>query len=130
MKHKTFVLFVVITAFAWGLLACGGSAEGEDNTAVQAGKALFEHSVLEGNPGCITCHSLEASVVIVGPSMAGIATTAESKGDVDEFLKSSIIDPDADVTEGFVAGVMPKNWGELLTDEQIDQLLAYLKSLK
>ncbi|HID34605.1 MAG TPA: cytochrome c, partial [Anaerolineae bacterium] len=73
---------------------------------------------------CVTCHSIEPGKTVVGPSMAGIA----SKGE--DFIRESIVNPDADITEGFPAGTMPQDYGQKLSEEQINQLVAYLMTLK
>ena len=128
-KHYTLVTIVAVLGLI--LAACGSS--GGDSSNIEAGKALFNQSIIGTNAGCVTCHSLEKGVTIVGPSLAGIATTAataEAGKSAEEFLKESITDPNAVITEGFSASVMPQNWAQLLTDDQIDQLVDYLMTLK
>ncbi len=124
---KVIVILVIVALLALTVAACGGSGDKSASSGdpdVAAGKALFEKTVLEGNPGCVTCHSIEAGKTIVGPSLAGIA----SKGE--DFIHESIVNPDADVTEGFPAGTMPQDYGQKLSDEQINQLVKYLMTLK
>ncbi len=45
-------------------------------------------------------------------------------------IRTSILTPDIVVAEGFPEGTMPDVWGDELTDEQINQLIAYLSTLK
>jgi mono/diheme cytochrome c family protein len=127
MKKILFVL-LVLTLTVVLVAACGGGGGDEGTTGgdpdVAAGKALFEQTTLEGNAGCVTCHAIEPGKTVVGPSLAGIGNKGE------EFIRTSIIDPDAEVTEGFPAGVMPKDYGEKLSEEQINQLVKYLLTLK
>ncbi len=127
MKKMAFLVLILVLTVAL-VAACGGgdksSSSGSTDPDVAAGKALFEQTTLEGNAGCVTCHSVEPGKTVVGPSLAGIA----SKGE--EFIRESIINPDADVTEGFPAGTMPPDYGEKLSDEQINQLVKYLMTLK
>jgi cytochrome c oxidase subunit 2 len=84
--------------------------------------------------GCVACHSTDGSVV-VGPSWLSIAGTEEELADgssvlVDaEYLRESIIDPNAKIVAGFTEGVMPTNFAEILTDPQINDLVAYILSL-
>ncbi len=124
---KAILVVLILSLLVVVAAACGGggdkSASGGD-ADVAAGKALFEKTVLEGNAGCVTCHAREPGKTIVGPSLAGIA----SKGE--DFIRESIINPDADVTEGFPAGTMPPDYGQKLSDEQINQLVKYLMTLK
>jgi cytochrome c oxidase subunit 2 len=121
--RKTFYLVVVILLAALVLAACGGGGDAGD-PAVDAGKDLFAQSVIGTQAGCITCHSLDGSVV-VGPSMQGIGSRAD-----EAYIRNSILDPNATLVEGFPADTMPNVWGAELSDEQVDQLVAYLLSLK
>ena len=128
-KHYALVTFVLVLGFL--LAACGGG--GGNSSNVEAGKTLFNQTVIGTNAGCVTCHSLEQGVTVVGPSLAGIATTAataEAGKSAEEFLKESIINPNAVITEGFTASVMPQNWAQVLTNAQVDQLVEYLMTLK
>jgi nitric oxide reductase subunit C len=80
---------------------------------------------------CATCHSLEPDVVIVGPSLAGVATRAASRVpdmSAGEYLRTSILDPGAFVVPGF-PDAMARNLGEVLDDQQINDILAFLESL-
>ena len=125
---KVIILVLILSLLVVALAACGGGSSDKSASSgdpdVAAGKALFEKTVLEGNAGCVTCHSREPNKTIVGPSLAGIA----SKGE--DFIRESIVNPDADVTEGFPAGTMPPDYGQKLSEEQINQLVKYLMTLK
>jgi len=46
-----------------------------------------------------------------------------------DFLRESILDPNAFVEEGFPPNIMPGNFGELLTDTEIETLVAYIANL-
>lgn len=123
------VLFLIVVVLSFVLAACGG---GGDSTT-KAGEDLFNQAVTGINAGCVTCHSVEGDTVIVGPSLAGVGTRAATTvagQSAEDYLKESITDPNAYVNEGFTADVMPVNWSEQLTAEQIDQLVAYLLTLK
>ena len=129
MKKIVFLVLVLVLAMSL-VAACGGGGSEQPSGGaaadpdVAAGKALFEKTTLEGNAGCVTCHSVEPGKTVVGPSLAGIA----SKGE--DFIHESIVNPNADVTEGFPEGVMPQDYGEKLSEEQINQLVKYLMTLK
>ena len=124
MKKNLSLLFVLILALTVILTACGGGGGETTDSAAKAGEELFAKTVIGSQAGCITCHSLDAGVVIVGPSMDGIGNRGE------DYLKESILDPDAKLADGFPAGTMPQVWGEELTSEQVDQLVAYMLTLK
>jgi mono/diheme cytochrome c family protein len=127
MSKKAYHFIALIFLFSLLLTACGGSEEATN------GEELFAQSVIGSQAGCSTCHSLEPGVTLVGPSMAGIGSIAETRVpdmSAEEYLRQSILEPDAHVVEGFPAGTMPKVWGEVLTEEQINQLVDYLLQLK
>lgn len=101
--------------------------------AAEADAAARGAAVADEN-GCVACHSVDGSV-IVGPSWLGIfgeEVTLEdgSAVTVDEaYLRESIMDPNAKVVKGFPANIMPQTFGDTLSGDQIDSLIAYIKSL-
>ncbi|MEN8235600.1 MAG: hydrogenase iron-sulfur subunit [Actinomycetota bacterium] len=102
-------------------------------SSAEAGESLYYESTLGVNTGCRVCHSLKPGVVIIGPSFDGIATRAGSTLSgltAEEYLYESIVDPDAYVVEGFDPGVMLQNFDDTLTDEQIENLVAFLLTLE
>ena len=58
-----------------------------------------------------------------------LADGKKVKGD-DAFLKESIVNPNATIVKGFAANVMPATFGSQLKPEEIDNIVAYIKSLK
>jgi hypothetical protein len=58
---------------------------------------------------------------------AGSRVSGQSAAD---YLRSSIVEPQAYVVEGFSAGIMPATYVDVLTEQQINDLVAYLLSLK
>jgi cytochrome c oxidase subunit 2 len=91
--------------------------------------------ILEKN-GCLACHSLDGSKV-VGPTFKGLygsmrkvttnGTIREVKAD-DEYIKSSVVDPNADVVDGYSAGLMQPY--KSISAKDIEQISEYLKTLK
>ena len=133
MKKNFSLLFVLLLALTVVLAACGGGGGETSDSAAKAGEELFAQSVIGSQAGCATCHSLDEGVVVVGPSMAGIGSRAGSTvagQSAEDYLKESILDPDAYLVEGFPAGTMPQVWQDELTSEQVDQLVAYMLTLK
>jgi mono/diheme cytochrome c family protein len=120
------VYFMLLVVLALTVVACGGGGDaGGGDDAVAAGEKLFAQAVTGTQAGCITCHSLTPDETIVGPSMAGIA----SRGD-EAYIRESILNPDASLVDGFPAGTMPQVWADELSAEQLDQIVAYLLTLK
>ena len=103
---------------------------GQDADVVR-GERLFGQPTIgsESAPGCITCHSLEEGVVIVGPSQVGMATRAGQAipgTAASDYLRASIVEPDAFVAPGFAEGVMYPDYANDLTADEIDALVAFL----
>ena len=50
---------------------------------------------------------------------------------VDEaYLRESIVDPNATIVRGFVAGFMPQDFGSRLSGEQTQAIIEYIKTLE
>ena len=96
-------------------------------------------------PGCAACHSLAPGINIVGPTLAGISTTAAARvaasdyrgraRDAAGYVRESIVEPNAHVLVGptYAAGgrsLMPSDYAQTLKAEQIDQIVAYLLTLR
>jgi cytochrome c oxidase subunit II len=87
---------------------------------------------------CVTCHSLDGSK-IVGPSFKGIygekVTVTEASGETkevvvdDEYIRRSILDPNAEVVQGFNKGLMV-TYKDRLKNEDIQQIIDFIKTLK
>jgi nitric oxide reductase subunit C len=91
------------------------------------GRALF--SSAPGN--CATCHSLEPGVVLVGPSLAGVAGRAGARvagQSAEAYLRTSIVHPDRFIVPGF-ANAMPANLGSQLSSDEVNALVAFLLTL-
>lgn len=96
---------------------------------VAEGREVFEDS---GRGGCGVCHSRRPGDDRVGPSLAGVADRAATRvpgSTAREYLRQSVLDPDAFVVDGFRAGQMLPIYDERLSDTDVDALVEYLLSL-
>ena len=108
---------------------------------IALGEAVFRTA----QPTCQACHSIAPGVNLAGPTLAGLASRAEqvmaspdyqgNADSVEAFIRESIVEPSAYLYPGamFSAGgtsFMPTTYGDSLTDEQLDQLVAYLATFK
>jgi cytochrome c oxidase subunit 2 len=98
---------------------------GSDVAMHQAGEKLFV------SMNCMSCHGEWA------PTMAGLYMSKVKLSDGrtvvadDEYLRRSILDPGADIVAGFESNstVLMPTFRGTLTEEQIGQIIEYIKSL-
>jgi mono/diheme cytochrome c family protein len=86
--------------------------------------------------GCAGCHSLDGSAG-AGPTVQGLAGSTVTLGDGstvtadDAYLARSITDPDAQISEGYAAGIMAAAVAPQKFDtrqQDVDALVAFLES--
>jgi cytochrome c oxidase subunit II len=101
-----------------------GGGGGGTAGAAPDGKQLFTAGDADtGATACGSCHTL-----------ADAGTTATTGPDLDKglkgkdpaFIKQSILQPSAEITKGYQDGIMPNNFGDTLSPEQVDALVQYL----
>jgi mono/diheme cytochrome c family protein len=90
--------------------------------------------------GCPACHTIEGvSVGPVGPELTNIATVAATRVDgmtAEEYIRESIVDPAAFISPDCPTGpcadptIMPLNFADQVTEEQLANLVMYLLSLE
>lgn len=81
---------------------------------------------------CIACHSLQKDVRVVGPSWYRVGGTAGERvpgQSAGLYLYTSVVDPNAYINEGYLAGLMPQTYSAVLSSEQIADIVAYLLTL-
>jgi cytochrome c oxidase subunit II len=96
-------------------------SSGASPAAVKAaGKKIFNAQ------GCSGCHTLSdaGSTAQVGPDLDKVL-----KGKDENFIRTSIVKPNAFIEKGFQPGVMPGNFGQTLQKDELDALVAYLKEV-
>ena len=84
----------------------------------EAGKDVY------ASAGCGSCHTFAAAGTsgAVGPNL-----DESLQGKDAEYVRRAIVDPNAEVAEGYQAGIMP-SFADQLSDEQVDDLVAFLTS--
>ncbi|GBC76040.1 Cytochrome c2 [bacterium HR07] len=107
-------------------------AQSEEEQLIARGQSLAS------SIGCTACHSADGTT-LVGPTWKGLyghevevvlPDGTETKVVADEaYLRESILDPNAKITKGFQANLMPIYQGQLSEDD-IKAIIAYIKSLQ
>jgi mono/diheme cytochrome c family protein len=82
-----------------------------------AGEAVFTSA------GCGGCHAFAAagSSGTTGPNL-----DESLSGKDTEYVRRAIVDPNADVAEGYSPGVMPQTYEDQFSPKQLDDLVAFL----
>jgi mono/diheme cytochrome c family protein len=120
VRRAATILAVVVLA------GCGG--EDEKRPAAPAGTPGAAGG---GHPGlrlwvaqgCGTCHTLEAggSHSEVGPPL-----DESLEGEERAYVIESIVAPSAKAAEGYEVGLMPENYAERMSREEIDRLVDFI----
>lgn len=131
---------IVVVGLGLGLFLFTGQSLGEGGgetgttqpTSVDAEAAARGETLAEGQ-GCLQCHTIDGTTAS-GPTWKGLAGSTrplESGEEVvadDSYLFASIVDPNSQVVEGYEA-IMPTFYSDQLDEQQITDLVEYMKSL-
>lgn len=82
--------------------------------------------------GCVGCHALDPNQTMTGPTWHNMGDTAVVRIPDESpalYLYQSIVQPGVYIVPGYPANIMPANFGETMSDEQIATMVAYLLSL-
>lgn len=73
--------------------------------------------------GCTGCHSVDGSDS-TGPTWRGLSASVD-----EEYIRTAIVNPNAVIADGYVEGIMPADYQDTLSAEEIDALIAFILSL-
>ncbi len=95
----------------------------EETTTAEEATASVDGAQVFATAGCTGCHTLAdaGSTGTTGPDLDGAL-----EGQSEAFIRESIIDPNAEVADSFPPDVMPQTYGDDLSPEELDALVAYL----
>jgi cytochrome c oxidase subunit 2 len=104
--------------------AAGGGGGG--GAAVNAKQLFTSGNAATGATACATCHTLADAGAKgqVGPDLDKVL-----KGKDAAFIKESILTPNKVIAPGYQPGIMPPNFGDTLSAEQVDALVKYLSQV-
>ena len=129
MHTRLFLLIIVLLLAACG---AGGTAGDPAN-----GKQLFDGAVAMADaraPACATCHAIEPGMDTgSGQSLSNIGNRAGGAvpgQSAEEYLRTAITNPDAYLAGGYQEGIMYRDYAQALTAQQINDLVAYMLTLK
>jgi cytochrome c oxidase subunit 2 len=106
----------------------GGTTSGGTTTGGGgAGNALGAKTF--ASAGCGGCHTFAkaGSDGEVGPSLDDLTAAAKQAGEsVSDYVRQSIVDPNKVVVSGYQPNVMPQTFGQSLSKDELDALVAYV----
>jgi mono/diheme cytochrome c family protein len=116
-----------------GAPAEGAATEGDTAPiAARPPEQLFRN--LPDGVGCEACHNLTevenaSTRGLIGPNLGNLHENAPNRvpgEDAATYVHTSIVTPDAHVVASYPAGVMPKDFANRMTPEELDALVAWL----
>lgn len=135
-------VFAALTVLTLATLACslGTSGRGGEPTLEEMQAAFDELPAGDEARGeqtflaqpCHTCHAdLPLGPAFLGePPLGTRAATRRPGYSAEVYLYESIVEPNAYVIPGFQKDIMPAEYGETLTDQELADLVAYLLSME
>lgn len=97
------------------------------------GQALFNEVRGEVNFACATCHYFNQEAQLIGPGLLNVSkwALANIQGQTpQEYIHTSIMTPSAFVVPGYPDGLMPQIYAQIFSEQQIEDLVAYVMSLQ
>jgi mono/diheme cytochrome c family protein len=100
-----------------------GEAQPPPPPAAQAGDPAAGEAVFAAQ-GCGGCHTFSAAgtSASVGPDL-----DEALQGQDPEVVSESIVDPNKEITSGYAPNIMPQDFGQKLSQKQLDDLVAFLQ---
>lgn len=130
---------IVVVGLGVGLFLFTGQSFGDVGTETTTQTitvdpdAAERGAVLAEGQGCLQCHTTDGRPGS-GPTWKGLAGSVRPLTDGNEvvadanYLFNSIVDPNSQVVEGYDA-IMPTFYADQLDEQQINDLVEYIKSL-
>ncbi len=96
------------------------------------GQELFNTFQAAANFACNTCHLVDSEAQLIGPGLAGVSQRAGERvagENALDYLHNSIANPGAFVVPNYPDNLMPRVYADIFTEEQLNDLIAYLMTL-
>ncbi len=103
-------------------------AQASDESDDEEGEPRAAYASIEeliAEQSCGACHKVAGEEGDVGPDLNGIGAKYDR-----DYLRRSILDPNADIGQGFEADTMPAEYGTTLYAQELEMLIDYLAKLK
>jgi cytochrome c oxidase subunit 2 len=133
------VALAIVLVLGAGFWFYGGGELGGDGSSATTTTVVVDPEAagrglqLANDSGCLACHSVDGTTG-TGPTWSGIAgasrllESGESEIADTAYLFNSIVDPGSHIVAGF-SDVMPADYADQLTVDEINDLVSYIQSL-
>ncbi|XSG74274.1 c-type cytochrome [Herpetosiphon llansteffanensis] len=120
------------------LLGCGAANDSTSVGNAERGKRIFQGAevlTLDQLEACIDCHSDVAGEAGqgIGQNLSNIGNRAAQRPDgtsAIDYLRLSLTEPDKELVGGFQEGIMPRDYAQKLSTQDINDLIGYMLTLK
>ncbi len=99
--------------------AAAEAPEGEPRPPIEDVQAAIEEF------GCAACHIIGEGEADIGPNLSQIGAARQRAE-----IRRAILDPNAEITEGFEKDMMPADYGEQMYAGELEMLVDYFAELK
>ena len=99
--------------------------DGEESTAAAAARPLKSAQEAFAQFACVACHIFEETGGQVGPNLSAIGAQRDR-----DYLRRAILEPNADISEGFIPNLMPGTYAEQMYASELEMIVDYLASRK
>jgi mono/diheme cytochrome c family protein len=97
------------------------------------GEELFNKFEDQVSFACATCHHPDSEDRLIGPGLLNISTRAATRVEgesAEEYIHNSIVNPSAFVVTDYPDGLMPQVYTDIFSEADIQDIIAYLYTLK
>ena len=114
----------------WGMditvgIPADAAEESEDQTSTAAVRPLKSPQEAFAQFACMACHIFEETGGQVGPNLSRIGAKRDR-----EYLRRAILEPNADISEGFVPNLMPSTYAQQMYASELEMIVDYLAGLE
>ena len=125
-------LSAMVLALAVSCSSGSPARDAETGRRIFVGEIALTDNVAQA---CSSCHAAQAGEAeqSLGNNLSNVGNRAATTVDnvsAEEYLRTSIVDPDAYLAANFQEGIMPRNYKAVLSGSQIKDLVAYMLTLK
>lgn len=106
----------------------GGEEPAPEEQAAEPGEprpAFSTFQEMNGEFACDACHTITGEGGELGPNLSAIGAARDR-----DYIRRAILDPNAEIADGFEEGMMPDDLGQQLYASELEIMVDFLSGLK